>query len=159
MIRMNLGGGAIMTPEQAQRRRWMGALAQAELSLLESVWTAMAPQPGYRTLRGPEIGLAQIRGRIGGDGRVFNLGEMTVTRCTVELAGGTVGHAYVAGRQPRKTELAAVFDAMMTDPRHRDFLEQRAIAPALAAVTAMRAQIAEEAASTRVDFFTMPRGE
>ena len=39
--------------------------------------------PDYRVLRGPEAGLVMVRGRTGGGGAPFNLGEMTATRCTV----------------------------------------------------------------------------
>ena len=44
----------------------------------------------------------------GGGGAAFNLGEMTVTRCTVRTETGFVGHAYVAGREgtPRRTRRA-----------------------------------------------------
>ncbi len=71
-------------------------------------------------MRGPEGGLVMVRGRAGGGGAPFNLGEMTVTRCTVRLGSGLVGHAYVAGREPRRAELAALVDALMQDPERAD---------------------------------------
>ena len=67
-------------------------------------------------MRGPETGLVMVRGRAGGSGSPFNLGEMTVTRCTVQLGSGTAGHAYIAGRDERQAELAAVADALLQDP-------------------------------------------
>ena len=57
-----------------------------------------------------------VRGRAGGGGAPFNLGEMTATRCTVRTDGGFVGHAYVAGRDERLAELAALVDALLQDP-------------------------------------------
>ena len=98
------------------RRRWMAALAKAAPGALERAWADLADRPEYGFLRRPEIGSAMVRGRAGGNGRRFNLGEMTVTRCSVRLADGTAGHAYVAGRDKRHAELAAVFDALMQDP-------------------------------------------
>ena len=58
----------------------------------------MAEPPDYVELRAAESGLVMVRGRIGGDGAPFNLGEATVTRATVRLASGEVGFAYVLGR-------------------------------------------------------------
>ncbi len=72
--------------------------------------------PDYTVLRGPESGLVMVRGRAGGGGAPFNLGEMTVTRCTVRTESGLVGHAYIAGRDERRAELAALADALMQDP-------------------------------------------
>jgi alpha-D-ribose 1-methylphosphonate 5-triphosphate synthase subunit PhnG len=100
-----------------------------------------------------------VRGRAGGTGAPFNLGEMTVTRCTVELAEGAVGHAYVRGRRRRHAELAAVLDALLQDPTRRPALEADVL-ERLAAEQAGRRRAAEvKAAATRVDFLTLVRGE
>lgn len=134
------------------RRRWMSVLARAGaaeiLSLLDDV-------PDYQRLRGPEAGLVMVRGRAGGAGDKFNLGEMTVTRCTVRTADGLVGHAYVAGRDGRQAELAALVDALMQDADRHDALEAAVIAPLEQAQRDRRTTIARKAAATRVDFFTM----
>src|SRR3954452_8359469 len=104
-------------PEIARRRRWMGVLARAGAAEIAALLAAgPAPLPLHRRLRGPEIGLVMARGRQGGDGAPFNLGEMTVTRCSVRLEDGTVGHSYVAGRDAGQAELAAVLDAALQDP-------------------------------------------
>ena len=67
--------------------RWMSVLALAEPAALEAAWTSASSRPpGYRLLRPPEMGLVDGAGRArDGTGAPFNLGEMTVTRCTVEL--------------------------------------------------------------------------
>jgi alpha-D-ribose 1-methylphosphonate 5-triphosphate synthase subunit PhnG len=96
-----------------------------------------------------------LRGRAGGGGAAFNLGEMTVTRCTVRVADGHVGHAYVAGRDARQAELAALLDAALQDPARHDALQAMVIAPLAARQRAARDGIARRAAATRVDFFTM----
>ena len=109
----------------------------------------------YRRLRGPESGLLMVRGRAGGGGAKFNLGEMTVTRCTVRTEAGQVGHAYVAGRDARQAELAAVFDALLQDPARRDALRAGVIAELAAVQAAARADVAQKAAATKVQFFAM----
>ena len=141
------------------RARWMSVLAQAAADDVEAAWRALAEPPAYRLVRGPETGLVMVRGRAGGTGERFNLGEMTVTRCTVELAGGRMGHAYVGGRDGRHAERAAAFDALLQDPGRRPFLEARVIAPLRARQEAQGAAARARAAGTRVEFFTMVRGE
>jgi alpha-D-ribose 1-methylphosphonate 5-triphosphate synthase subunit PhnG len=141
------------------RRRWIGALARAPRADLETAFAALDPPPAYRLLRRPEIGLVMVRARAGGTGGRFNLGEMSVVRCAVALDDGTTGFGYVAGRDARHAELAAVFDALMQDGARRPALEAALIAPALAAVAAHRRRTAAKAAATGVDFFTLVRGE
>ena len=147
------------TCETGARRRWMSVLAQARLEELEAAWTALAARPDYRVVRRPEIGLVMVRGRAGGNGSRFNLGEMTVSRCTVELPSGMVGHAYVGGRSLRHAEIAAVFDGLLQDPRSRPALEVRLVAPLEAAQRERRIAAQARSAPTRVDFFTLVRGE
>ena len=109
----------------------------------------------YRVLRGPEAGLVMVRGRTGGGGAPFNLGEMTVTRCTVRTEAGFVGHAYVAGRNERQAELAALADALLQDPLRQAALLEDVIEPLAAAQQARRDAVAAKAAATRVQFFAM----
>jgi len=141
------------------RRRWMSVLAKAESDELETVWTELGSVPDYRVLRGPEIGLVMVRGRAGGTGTRFNLGEMTVTRCTVELADGAVGHAYVRGRRRRHAEIAAVLDGLLQDPTRRAAVGERTVERLAAAETARRRTAEARSAATRVDFLTLVRGE
>jgi alpha-D-ribose 1-methylphosphonate 5-triphosphate synthase subunit PhnG len=141
------------------RARWMSALAQADGAALAAAWERLPSRPPYRVLRAPEIGLVMVRGRAGGTGAPFNLGEMTVTRCSVELDDGRVGHAYVPGRDRRHAEMAAVLDAMLQDPAARAALERAVVAPLLAARDAHRREAMARASRTRVEFFTMVRGE
>src|SRR5690554_2035485 len=95
--------------ERTPRQRWMAALAQAPTAALQRAWESLPQRPELAPIRGPETGLVMTRGRAGGNGRRFNLGELTVTRAAVRLSCGTVGHAYVAGRDALKAELAARF--------------------------------------------------
>lgn len=140
------------------RRRWMGVLARADRAAIERAWDALAERPAYRHLRKPESGLVMLRGRAGGTGQVFNLGEMTVARCSVQLDDGTVGHAYAAGRDLRKAELAAVFDAMMQTSAAAQILK-RLIDPLTAEIAARRTATSRKAAATRVDFLGLVRAQ
>ena len=136
----------------AARRRWMGILARADAT--ELGWRLGDPPP-YTVLRGPESGLVMVRGRTGGGGAAFNLGEMTTTRCTVRTEAGFVGHAYVAGRDERLAEVAALADALLQDPIRQDALLEHVIEPLAAAQQARRDAVAAKAAATRVQFFAM----
>lgn len=137
------------------RRRWMGVLARASAGEIAARLRDAPALPAHERLRGPETGLVMARGRQGGDGAPFNLGEMTVTRCSVSLGGARVGHAYVAGRDARQAELAAVLDAALQDAALRPALMDAVVEP-LAAVQAERAaRTARKAAATRVDFSTL----
>ena len=148
-----------LTPETEKRRAWMAVLAKARPAEVEQAWERLSRRPQYSLLRKPETGMVMVRGRAGGTGSAFNLGEMTVTRSAVQLESGTTGHAYVAGRSPRHAELAAVFDAMLQDQRSTAELHALVIAPLAEAQAQRRHAAALKAASTKVDFFTLVRGE
>jgi alpha-D-ribose 1-methylphosphonate 5-triphosphate synthase subunit PhnG len=141
------------------RRRWMSVLALATTAELEACWAALGEPPRYVWLRRPEAGLVMVRGRAGGNGARFNLGEMTVTRCTVRLDDGTLGHAWVGGRDTRHAELAAALDALLQDGARAAALLATVVEPLALAQAARRVAARERAAASRVDFFTMVRGE
>ena len=137
------------------RQRWMAVLARASAAELQAGLAACGGTPDYTRLRGSEPGLVMVRGRIGGGGGPFNLGEMTVTRCSVRMADGTVGHAYVAGRDERQAELAAVCDALLQQPDRAAALQTQLIETLAATQQVQRDAVAAKAAATRVQFFAM----
>ncbi len=143
------------SPETAARQRWMSVLARASADAIAARLAHAPALPESTLLRGPESGLVMLRGRAGGGGSPFNLGEMSVTRCTVRNAQGFVGHAYVQGRDQHQARLAAELDAALQDPARHDALEQGVIAPLATAQQAAREEAAAKAAATRVQFFTM----
>ncbi len=146
------------TAAVAERRRWMAVLARAGADEIAARLAVGPALPGWRVLRGPESGLVMLRGRVGGGGSPFSLGEMTVTRCTVRTGAGTegrTGHAYVAGRDGRQAELAAAVDALLQDASLHARLMQQVIAPLAAAQKLRRDAVAAKAAATRVQFFAM----
>jgi alpha-D-ribose 1-methylphosphonate 5-triphosphate synthase subunit PhnG len=146
--------------EEADRAHWMSTLSRCDPSRLEAAWTGLDRQPGHSWLRPPEIGLVMLRGRAGGTGQPFNLGEMTMTRAVVliEEGGLITGFGYVAGRAPRHAELAALFDALLQDENRRTALLSELIAPLAAEARMANENRAKDVASTRVDFTTMVRG-
>src|SRR5215470_13757042 len=121
-----------MTSEKdpTERARWMAALGRADPVRLEAAWAELEPPP-HRWLRRAETGLVMVRGRAGGTGQPFNLGEMTMTRAAVVVEGEPrlIGFGYVAGRAARHAELAALFDALLQDDLRRPDLLARLIAP------------------------------
>jgi alpha-D-ribose 1-methylphosphonate 5-triphosphate synthase subunit PhnG len=139
----------------AKRRHWMSVLARAASNEIEAALEQCGTIPDYTRLRGPETGLIMVRGRAGGGGSPFNLGEMTVTRCSVRTADGVVGHAYVAGRDDRLAELAAVADAMLQDPDQSAAIMAAIVDPLSRSQAARREATIAKADATRVDFFAM----
>ncbi|SDH73195.1 phosphonate C-P lyase system protein PhnG [Roseospirillum parvum] len=146
-------------PDSTPRQRWMAALARAPRRRLAEAVAALDPLPEHTVLRPPEVGLGLVRGRMGGDGRPFNLGEMTLTRCTVRTSAGHLGHATIAGRDRAKAELAALLDALLQEPARQPALLSGLIAPLIAEQAAARTACQADTATTRVDFFTMVRGD
>ena len=142
-----------------ERKRVVDLLARIGTQDLTRVWDALPEQPQVHMLRGPEIGLVMVRGRIGGGGAPFNLGEATVSRATVRLGNGLVGHGHILGANLKRAKLAAVFDALWQDPARRPLIEEQLLQPAAARIAEENRSKSEEAAGTRVDFFTMVRGE
>lgn len=137
----------------------MRLCAEARKAELAEALEAVGPAPPFRDLRRPETGLVMLRGRMGGDGRPFNLGEATVTRAAVAVAdGGPPGFAYHLGRDATKARDAAVLDALWQRADRRAAVE-RAIAPIRARIAEDDARAARRTAATRVDFFTLVRGE
>jgi alpha-D-ribose 1-methylphosphonate 5-triphosphate synthase subunit PhnG len=146
-----------LSAEQLARQAALGVLSHADPARLAQLWEDWADKPAVTRVRGPETGLVMVRGRAGGGGNAFNLGEATVTRATIRLETGEIGHAWCLGRDTDKALIAACFDALFQ--RDSATVEQRVLAPLRAELAEADAVRAEETASTKVDFFTMVRGE
>jgi len=145
-------------PEEiAARQAVMALCADANRDDLDAAVKALAA-PAVEDLRPPETGLVMATGRIGGDGRPFNLGEVSVTRAAIRLPDGASGFAYHLGRDRTKARLAATLDALWQDPAWRARVEA-ALEPAARRADADRRQAARRTAATRVEFLTVARGE
>jgi alpha-D-ribose 1-methylphosphonate 5-triphosphate synthase subunit PhnG len=164
-------------PENADARSaraaWMRVLALSQTRELEAAIQTLGDLPAYDWLRKPETGMTMVQGRTGGTGARFNLGEMTITRCALTLraavaataatsvtpAAARVGMAYVQGRSAKHAEYAAIADALLQSPEWHERIERIVLAPLQRARRERLAQRAAAVAQTRVDFFTMDRGE
>jgi alpha-D-ribose 1-methylphosphonate 5-triphosphate synthase subunit PhnG len=143
---------------QARRRAVMSVLAHAGAAEISGRLDAIA-LPAHEDLREPENGLVMVRGRVGGEGAPFNLGEATVSRAAVRLSTGEVGFGYTLGRDRQKARMIALCDAMVQSAEFAAAVETEVIAPLRTAMIAKRNRKAAEAAATRVDFYTLVRGE
>jgi alpha-D-ribose 1-methylphosphonate 5-triphosphate synthase subunit PhnG len=144
--------------KQTQRKAAMTVLAHSNAVEIARCLDAISA-PAYESLREPENGLVMVRGRIGGDGAPFNLGEATVSRAAVRLSTGEVGFGYVLGRNRNKAQMIALCDALVQSDEFADAVEENVLAPLRAAMISARNRKATETAATRVDFYTLVRGE
>ena len=147
------------TEIESDRRLAMALLASAEEAELAAAWAAWPNRPAVEDLRKAACGLVMVRGRVGGDGSPFNLGEATVTRAAVRLSSGFIGHAYLLGRAPGRARLAAIFDALWQDEATRRRVEAEVLIKVRARIDGALARTSAEAAATRVEFFTVTRGD
>ena len=120
---------------------------------------ALSLAPGYDLLRAPEIGLVQIQARMGGTGARFFAGDATLTRAAIRLHSGTLGYGYVLGRDKAHAERCAVIDALLQEPPHFQTLMETLISPLEADRAARLAARQAEVNTSRVDFFTLVRGD
>src|SRR5215475_925549 len=104
---------------QTQRKAAMAVLVHATADEIAGRLAAIS-LPAHENLREAENGLVMLRGRIGGDGAPFNLGEATVSRAVVRLASGEVGFGYVLGRAPEKARMIALCDALVQSNEFAD---------------------------------------
>ena len=144
--------------KQAQRKAAMAVLAHSGAVAIAGRLAAIA-LPDHENLREPENGLVMVRGRAGGDGAPFNLGEATVSRAAVRLSTGEVGFGYTLGRDRQKARMIALCDALIQSAEHAGTVETQVLAPLRATIAAEQNRKAAETAATRVDFYTMVRGE
>lgn len=144
---------------QQQRQRWISVLARADFDNLQKYWDAIGINSRFTTIRPAEIGLAQVQGRIGASGRKFNMGDVTISRAVIQLESGEMGYSYVQGRNKQHAEIAAIIDALMQADIYNQQLESQLIEP-LAAIKLNQEQVRQQAvSSSKVDFFTLVRGE
>lgn len=142
-----------MSAPHPDRRDWLSLLARSAPARL----AALLPElPPHNLLRAPETGTVMVRGRVSATGAPFHVGEMTVTRCALRLPCGTEGHGHVQGRSHAHARRAAALDALMqADPAaHAPLIETLRHE-----ARATRDARAAKAAATRVEFFTLQRGE
>ena len=149
----------VLTPDTAARQRWLAVLARASRLELETALPLLGELPVAVHVRVSEPGMVMLRGQIGGTGDAFNLGETSVTRCALRLGAGAMGVGYTLGRDRRKAELIAIFDALLQDPARHDSVMHEHVEPLAAQQSAQREAISCAAAASKVEFFTFVRGQ
>ena len=142
----------------SERKHWLSVLAKAPPIYFHELYDQLDQVWEYDVLRAAEIGAVMVRGAMGGSGDTFNLGEMTITRCSVKLREGSVGHGYVQGRDKLKAERVAVLDALL-QTQSAPQLMAHVIGPLQDYMHKSRRDTAQKAAATKVEFFTLVRGE
>ncbi|KRQ95445.1 phosphonate C-P lyase system protein PhnG [Bradyrhizobium valentinum] len=144
---------------KAARSDWLGILSRSRAVDLAALAADIVAAETFEWLRPPEVGLVMVRARAGGSGRRFNLGEMTVTRASVRLSNGTIGTGYVQGRDKEQAQRVAILDALLqAENRHAEIMTA-VIEPLREKHSTMRREMSRKAAATKVEFFTMVRGE
>ncbi|TXR54529.1 phosphonate C-P lyase system protein PhnG [Reinekea thalattae] len=142
---------------QAERQHWLSTLAKAPAEQLINQWSAINLSPEFSWIRAPETGTVMVQGRSGSSGNPFNLGETTVTRCSLVLVDETIGHGYIQGRNHAAAEIVALCDALLQ--QNNPLVLEQIIQPLETAAQQQAEQIKRKAAATKVDFFTLARGE
>lgn len=139
------------------RQRWMAILSRASVADLEAIIERMGGIPAHTLAKPAEVGTVMIEARAGGTGTRFNMGEATVTRCVVDLGAGHLGFSYALGTDRRKALLAAILDARLQERDSQQWLHE-AIGEIAERQKRERDMASRKAAATKVDFFTMVRG-
>ncbi len=157
-----------MEKASTTRQRWMSVLAHSQPDELLAHWQPLNLSPRYQVIRAPEIGLNQLQARMGGTGRRFILGDMTLTRAVIKLDdyADIYGYSYIAGRNKPHAELCALLDALLQlstlsskSAGLNELLLNTVIHPLAAAQQERRELRARAIATSKVDFFTLVRGE
>lgn len=144
-------------PVVPARARWLALLARATRPELDAALALCPDAPDFVWLRPPQTGLALVQGRVGGCGDRFNLGETTLTRCTLRQRDGVIGTGYVLGRDAQRAACVARLDALLQDAGHHATLAEGPLATIAARLAATYAEQAASTAASRVEFFTMVR--
>ncbi|ERK17814.1 MAG: phosphonate C-P lyase system protein PhnG [Pantoea sp.] len=141
------------------RQNWLSVLAHSDASVLEAHWQPLRLAPRFECVRPAETGLTRLQARMGGSGKRFVMGDATVTRAVVKLHDGTLGFSYVLGRDKAHAERCALIDALLQQPETQALIAEKVIAPLAALREEQRQLRAREIASSKVDFFTLVRGD
>lgn len=141
------------------RQHWMKVLAMSRYQAICQLYESLALNPAYQMIRPPEIGLVQLQGKMGGSGNRFYIGDATMTRAVVQLESGHYGFGYVLGRDKHHAKQNALIDALMQEGTYQAKLIESVIHPLQRELETLKAQKQAEIESTRVDFFTLVRGE
>lgn len=146
-------------PSVLTRKRYLAILARASTAELEEARLLLGDLSDVQHVRPAEVGMTMLRGRIGGTGDAFNLGEATVTRCALRVGSGPLGVGYTLGCDRRKAELIAVFDSLLQGAEHSALIQREVISVYGARQSARTDALRQATTTSKVEFFTFVRGE
>lgn len=144
--------------QESSRRAVLALLSRARPAELADGLAQLGRLPGTVDLRAPEAGMILVRGRMGGDGAPFNLGEAMVSRAAVRLDSGEIGIGYRLGRDAAAARSVALLDALCQRPEWAPRIETAVLSPVRRRLEQEARLRAEAAAATTVEFFTVARG-
>ncbi|MGS2716621.1 phosphonate C-P lyase system protein PhnG [Eionea flava] len=157
---------ALANYSKKQRQQLLSILSVSSSNDLLHYWDALSITARYETLKKPEVGMVMVRAKTGGTGSPFNMGEMTVTRSVVSLqhvnghsCDAIIGFGYTAGRQKEKAECIAVIDACCQLSDYQALIFEQLLVPLQAIKSDKNRAHADKVDTTKVNFFTMVRGE
>ncbi|PWK96722.1 methylphosphonate degradation complex subunit PhnG [Pantoea allii] len=145
--------------QQTARQHWLSVLAYSSAAELDAHWQPLNLKPEFTLIRPAEIGLTRLQARMGATGKRFVVGDATVTRAVVRLNDGTLGYSYLLGRDKAHAERCALMDALLQQTETGELLQEKIITPLAASREEQRQLRAREIASSKVDFFTLVRGD
>lgn len=145
-----------------QRREWLSVLSRATEQELQTGFERLGGVPDAKIVKPAVVGSVMIEARAGGTGQRFNAIEATVTRCVVQLES-SLGVSYALGRDRSQAHLSAIADALLQkvhgiEPAF-ETTKAALVAPIVQRLESQQRENARKAASTKVEFFTMVRGE
>ncbi len=144
---------------KSQRQHLLSTLAQSCEKNIGSYWDKLSLSPEYQYLKKPEIGMAMVRAKASSSKQIFNMGEMTVTRCVLQLTTGEIGFGYTGGRSKHKSTLIALIDACYQCVEWQSAIDENILRPLSNHLQQQKKKQQQETAESKVDFFTMVRGE
>ena len=109
-------------------------------------------------LKSPEVGLMMTNGRIHSTGGSFHVGEVSLTKCVLKDAEGHLGYGHILGRSHQQAHAVAMFDlALQRLDTSESAIQQ--LEKWRQQIDELTSQESARVEATRVDFFTMVRGE
>lgn len=148
-----------MVVKKEQRAYWMSVLSRSRAEALLSFWQPINIVADYQILRPTEIGLIQLQGRMESTGQRFMVGDMTVTRAALQIKDGICGYSYILGRDKTHAERCALIDALLQTQSAFNQLWKNVVSPLAKQQQAEHDRQRREVAASRVNFFTLVRGE
>lgn len=142
--------------DDRRRKEAISLLARGTAEELSKAVRQFALAHDVTDVKRPEVSLVMVRGRIGGDGAAFNVGEATVVRAVVQC-GRMTGFAARLGRDVRAARDAAILDAIWQMDTMRAEVEASVLAPIRCRLTEARTAASKAVATSKVEFFTMAR--